>query len=50
MASLQFISEVPYQLSFLEKFSLNSFTQNAADLEQLSLQKVGPPVSKMGTT
>ena len=50
MASLQFISEVPYQLSFLEKFSLNSFAQTAAEMEQLSLQKVGPPVSAMGST
>ena len=50
MASLQFISEVPYQLSFLEKFSLNSFSQSTIEIEQLSLQKVGPPVSSMGTT
>ena len=27
MASLQFISEIPYQLSFTEKFSLNSFNK-----------------------
>lgn len=28
MASLQFISEIPYQLSFMEKFSLNSFNKS----------------------
>lgn len=50
MASLQFISEIPYQLSFFEKFSLNSWSRSAAELEQLSLEKVGPPVTEIGTT
>lgn len=50
MASLQFISEIPYQLSFLEKFSLNSFQKSTIELEQLSLQKVGPPVVQISTT
>lgn len=50
MASLQFISEIPYQLSFTEKFSLNSFNKSVAELEQLSLSKVGPPVTEIGTT
>lgn len=43
LASLQFISQIPYQLSFLEQFSLNSRTKQY-EHEQLSLQKVGPPV------
>ena len=50
MASLQFISEVPYQLSFLEKFSLNSTSKSVNEIEQLSLHKVGPPVAQIGTT
>jgi hypothetical protein len=50
MASLQFISEIPYQLSFLEKFSLNSYNKSLIEMEQLSLEKVGPPVVCIGTT
>jgi len=50
MASLQFINEIPYQLSFLEKFSLNSFNKTAVEIDQLSLAKVGPPVTEIGTT
>jgi len=45
MASLQFISEIPFQLSFLEKFSLNSENKSVSEMESLSLQKSGPPVS-----
>ena len=37
MASLSYISEIPYQLSFLEKFSLNSYSKSQAELEELSL-------------
>lgn len=33
MASLQMISEIPYQLSFIEKFSLNSFNKSMAEIE-----------------
>ena len=33
MASLQFISEIPYQLSFLEKYSLNSVNKTTAEME-----------------
>lgn len=44
MASLQFISEIPFQLSFLEKFSLNSYNKSMREVETLSVQKVGPPV------
>ena len=49
LASLQFISQIPYQLSFLEQFSLNSRTKQY-EHEQLSLQKVGPPVGQIETT
>lgn len=37
MASLQFISEIPFQLSFLEKFSLNSYSKSLQEVEKLSL-------------
>ena len=50
MASLQFISEIPYQLSIIEKFNLNSFNKSMAEIEQLALSKVGPPVTEIGTT
>ena len=33
LASLQFISEIPFQLSFLQKFSLNNVTKNSSDVE-----------------
>ena len=48
LASLQPISEIPFQLSFLQKFSLNSEHKNAQ--EELSLKKVGPPVTQICTT
>ena len=50
MASLQFINEIPYQLSFLERFSLNSTNKNIKQLDKLSLEKVGPPVGEIGIT
>lgn len=50
LASLQFINEIPYQLSFLQKFSLNQLNKNVKDLEKLSLHKVGPPVSEISLT
>ena len=50
LASLQFISEIPFQLSFLQKFSLNNVSKNTIDQEQLSLSKMGPPVSQIKCT
>lgn len=50
MASLQFISEIPFQLSFLDRFSLNSSTSRTPEAHELSLQKVGPPVTQIECT
>ena len=50
LASLQFISEIPYQLSFLQKFSLNSDQRSAFQSEELSTVKVGPPICRIDTT
>jgi hypothetical protein len=50
LASLQFISEIPFQLSFLQKFSLNNISKGTVDQEQLSLSKIGPPVSQIKCT
>lgn len=48
IASLQFVNEIPYQLSFLQKFSLN--IDQAARDENLSLDKIGPPVNNIQLT
>lgn len=50
IASLQFVSEIPYQLSFLQKFSLNVDRAALVKDESLSLDKIGPPVTNIQLT